>query len=133
MICTSHSSSMELFFLHLLKMRFLIFAWLFIIIYFWPIRKIYLLLIVSVSDSSIAWYLIKLVTMSSPPNLTNYKIVTGRRKGSILYKSNSFLYGKVKTTPTTLYLFCQLRKSLGCSASASIRDSKQHSAGIKTS
>ena len=43
--------------------------------------------------------------MSSPPNLnnlTNFEIVTGRRKGSILYKSNSFLYYKGKTpTPGT--------------------------------
>ena len=62
--------------------------------------------------------------MSSPPNLsnlTNYEIVTGRRKGSILYKSNSFLYTKVKATPTTISLICQLRESLGCSASASIK------------
>ena len=59
--------------------------------------------------------------MSSPPNLnnvTNYEIVTGRRKGSSLYKSNSFLYTKVKATPTTISLICQLRISLGCSASA---------------
>ena len=62
--------------------------------------------------------------MSSPPNLSNltsYEIVTGRRKGSILYKSNSFLYTKVKATPTTISLICQLRESLGCSASASIK------------
>ena len=64
--------------------------------------------------------------MSSPPNLsylTNFEIVSGRRKGSILYKSNSFLYYKGKTTPTNLSLVCQLRKSLGCSGSASIKTS----------
>ena len=67
----------------------------------------------------------KSITMSSPPRLsdsTNFETVTGRRKGSVLYKSNSFLYVKKWTKPAAIHLVCQLRRS-GCPATASIKRS----------
>ena len=63
--------------------------------------------------------------MSSPPrlsNFTNYETVTGKRKGSVLYRSNSFLYRRKVIRPETIHLVCQLHKS-GCTASASIKTS----------
>ena len=51
---------------------------------------------------------------------SNYKVVTGLRKGSVLYEHEGFLYYKSKLNKTTISLRCQLYSSLKCPSTASL-------------